>query len=244
MALKVKAVEKKGVLKETLTREKSNIIWFFSRLFVSLLPESINILKPLKTMKKRRLLLDVVTLLSLSAFGAEDDEQSPELVFVPDVSSDMPLDLSDGKDQHIKYFPLWNRDDQVQEYEGEWSYNLSLGYDMPLQQLFLPLPGVPQDPNEVSRVVLYELNQDGFTDALICLGSYGDNPVLYFDAYLWDEERFGGSFEYVEDFRLIPNPRIDEEHGMILGRNGNDAEIWRFDGLSKIEKVSVKQGYY
>ena len=49
---------------------------------------------------------------------------------------------------------------------------------------------------------------------------------------------------YVEDFRLIPNPRIDEEHGMILGRHGQDAEIWRFDGMSKIEKVSVKQGYY
>ena len=85
---------------------------------------------------------------------------------------------------------------------------------MPLQQLFQPLPGKPSDPNEVSRVILYDLNQDGFSDALICLGTYGDDPTMYFDAYLWDEDRFGGSFEYVEDFRLIPNPRIDEEHGM------------------------------
>ena len=115
---------------------------------------------------------------------------------------------------------------------------------MPLQQLLQSLPGKPRDPNEVSRVILYDLNQDGFSDALICLGTYGDDPTMYFDAYLWDEDRFGGSFEYVEDFRLIPNPRIDEEHGMILGRNGKDAEIWRFDGLSKIEKASVKQGYY
>ena len=192
-------------------------------------------------MKQRRLVLALLSLLTLSAFG---DDGVPELVFLPDLSSDKPLDLSDGKDQHMKYFPLWNRDDQVQEYEGEWNYDISLGYDMPLQQLLQSLPGKPRDPNEVSRVILYDLNQDGFTDALICLGTYGDDPTMYFDAYLWDEDRFGGSFEYVEDFRLIPNPRIDEEHGMILGRHGQDAEIWRFDGMSKIEKVSVKQGYY
>ena len=181
---------------------------------------------------------------NMNEYLAQPTERAPELVFLPDVSSDMPLDLSDGKDQHIKYFPLWNQEDQVQEEDGIWSYNLSLGYDMPLQQLFLTLPGTPRDLNEVSRVILYDLNQDGFTDALICLGSYGDDPTMYFDAYLWDEDKYGGAFEYVEDFRLIPNPRIDEEYGMILGRNGKDAEIWRFDGMSKIEKVSVKQGYY
>ena len=148
---------------------------------------------------------------NMNEYLAQTVDRAPELVFLPDLSSDKPLDLSDGKDQHMKYFPLWNR---------------------------------PRDPNEVSRVILYDLNQDGFTDALICLGTYGDEPTMYFDAYLWDEDRFGGSFEYVEDFRLIPNPRIDEEYGMILGRHGQDAEIWRFDGLSKIEKASVKQGYY
>ena len=181
---------------------------------------------------------------NMNEYLAQTVDRAPELVFLPDLSSDKPLDLSDGKDQHMKYFPLWNRDDQVQEYEGEWNYDISLGYDMPLQQLLQSLPGKPRDPNEVSRVILYDLNQDGFTDALICLGTYGDDPTMYFDAYLWDEDRFGGSFEYVEDFRLIPNPRIDEEYGMILGRHGQDAEIWRFDGMSKIEKASVKQGYY
>ena len=111
-------------------------------------------------MKQRRLVLALLSLLTLSAFG---DDGVPELVFLPDVNNDKPLDLSDGKDQHIKYFPLWNREDHVQEYDGEWNYDISLGYNMPLQQLF---------------------------------------------------------------------------------RHGQDAEIWRFDGMSKIEKVSVKQGYY
>ena len=71
----------------------------------------------------------------MKEYLAQPQEQAPELVFLPDVNNDKPLDLSDGKDQHIKYFPLWNRDDQVQEYEGEWNYDISLGYDMPLQQL-------------------------------------------------------------------------------------------------------------
>ena len=182
------------------------------------------------------------------AFCREDGDWRVHNIirFFPDgdgkeVEADMLKNMNEYLAQTVD---LWNRDDHVQEYEGEWSYNLSLGYDMPLQQLFLSLPGKPRDPNEVGRVILYDLNQDGFSDALICLGSYGDEPTMYFDAYLWDEDRFGGSFEYVEDFRLIPNPRIDEEYGMILGRNGNDAEIWRFDGMSKIEKASVKQGYY
>ena len=225
----------RGILKKIQTA------WWFGFFYVPLPSKSIIILKPLKTMKQRRLVLALLSLLTLSAFG---DDGVPELVFLPDVNNDKPLDLSDGKDQHIMYFPLWNREDHVQEYDGEWSYDISLGYNMPLQQLFQPLPGKPSDPNEVSRVILYDLNQDGFSDALICLGTYGDDPTMFFDAYLWDEDRFGGSFEYVEDFRLIPNPRIDEEHGMILGRHGQDAEIWRFDGMSKIEKVSVKQGYY
>ena len=171
------------------------VVWIF---YVSLTSKSIIILKPLKTMKQRRLVLALLSLLTLSAFG---DDGVPELVFLPDINNDKPLDLSDGKDQHIMYFPLWNREDHVQEYEGEWSYDISLGYNMPLQQLFQPLPGKPRDPNEVSRVILYDLNQDGFSDALICLGTYGDDPTMYFDAYLWDEDRFGGSFEYVEDLR-------------------------------------------
>ena len=60
------------------------------------------ILKPLKTMKQRRLVLALLSLLTLSAFG---DDGVPELVFLPDVNNDKPLDLSDGKDQHIMYFP-------------------------------------------------------------------------------------------------------------------------------------------
>ena len=78
-------------------------------------------------MKQRRLVLALLSLLTLSAFG---DDGVPELVFLPDVNNDKPLDLSDGKDQHIMYFPLWNREDHVQEYDGEWSYDISLGYNM------------------------------------------------------------------------------------------------------------------
>ncbi len=71
-------------------------------------------------MKQRRLVLALLSLLTLSAFG---DDGVPELVFIPDINNDKPLDLSDGKDQHIKYFPLWNREDHVQEYDGEWNYD-------------------------------------------------------------------------------------------------------------------------
>ena len=45
------------------------------------------------------------------ADDATDDEDTiDELVFAPDLKSDKPLDLSDGKDEAAKYFPVWDED--------------------------------------------------------------------------------------------------------------------------------------
>ena len=115
-------------------------------------------------------------------------------------------------------------------------YNLSLGYDRPLQQLYEVLPGKPANQKEVGRVILIDLNKDGYTDALVCLGHYGAIGNLYFDAYLWDEE--GGIFSRVKDFREIPNPGIDKKTSNITSHIGSDVEVWLWKGKNKtkIEK--------
>jgi len=173
-----------------------------------------------------------------------EPQDSQELIFVPDLEDDNPLDLSDGKDHHKDLFPVWIPEDQIQENDGVLSYDMTLVNDQPFQQLFLTLPGKPIDKNEVARVIIYDLNKDGHSDALICLGSYGDDHTMYFDAYLWDVDKWGGAYEYVEDFRTIPNPRIDESNGALVGRNGKDRQIWKFDGLDKVEKVSEVKDFY
>lgn len=170
--------------------------------------------------------------------ATDEDDAIDELVFAPDLKNDKPLDLSDGKDEMAKYFPVWDEGDAYQEdeEEGEIRYNLNLGYDRPLQQLFQPLPGTPADKKEVMRVILIDLNKDGHTDALVCLGRYGVNKDLYFDAYLWDHDY--DVFNRVENFREIPNPGIDKKTSNITSHIGSDREIWLWKGKdkTKIEK--------
>jgi hypothetical protein len=169
-----------------------------------------------------------------------------ELLFVPDLTSDKPLDLSDGKDEIAKLFPVWVESDvfQEDEEEGVCRYNLDLGYEFPLQQLLEELPGPPVNVQEVGRVILIDLNKDGDTDALVCLGRHGNDENLYFDAYLWDEDRFGGTFALVENFRDIPNPGIDKESSNFIGRKGADREVWSWKGKDVIEKLQVDKNYY
>ena len=169
---------------------------------------------------------------------ATDEDDIDELVFTPDLKNDKPLNLSDVKDDVEKYIPYWNEDDvyQEDEEEGEIRYNLNLGYDRPLQNLFQPLPGTPANKKEVGRVILIDLNGDKHTDALVCLGRYGVNKDLYYDAYLWDKDYC--FFTLVENFREIPNPGIDKKTSNITSHIGSDREIWLWKGKNKtkIEK--------
>jgi hypothetical protein len=170
--------------------------------------------------------------------ATDDEDTIDELVFAPDLKNDKPLNLSDVKDDVEKYIPYWNEDDvyQEDEEEGEIRYNLNLGYDRPLQQLFQDLPGTPANKKEVGRVILIDLNGDKHTDALVCLGRYGVNKDLYYDAYLWDKDYC--FFTLVENFREIPNPGIDKKTSNITSHIGSDLEVWLWKGKNKnkIEK--------
>ena len=163
---------------------------------------------------------------------ATDEDAIDELVFTPDLKNDKPLDLSDGKDEVAKYIPYWDETFyEEDEEEGVIRYNLSLGYDRPLQQLCQVLPGKPANKNEVGRVVLFDVNKDGHIDALVCLGRYGVNKDLYYDAYLWDNDY--DVFSRMENFREIPNPGIDKKTSNITSHIGSDVEVWLWKGKDK-----------
>lgn len=173
-------------------------------------------------------------------------------VFTPNLTSDKPLDLTNGKDKILKDFPVnrvgklfpnWSADD-IWDYDGVVSYDLNLGYDRPLQQLHQDLTDRPIDKNEVGRVILIDLNKDGYTDALVSLGRYGSEKTLYFDAYVWDVEEFGGTFIYVENFRNIPNPRMEKGSSNIIGMKGADREVWSWSGKSEIVKKKLNEGVH
>ena len=176
--------------------------------------------------------------------AVDDEDEMDELVFAPDLKNDKPLNLSDVKDDVEKYIPYWNEDDvyQENEEEGEIRYNLNLGYDRALQNLFQSLPGTPANKKEVGRVILIDLNGDKHTDALVCLGRYGVNKDLYYDAYLWDKDYC--FFTLVENFREIPNPGIDKKTSNITSHIGSDVEVWLWKGKDKtkiVKKVETSE---
>ena len=85
-------------------------------------------------------------------------------------------------------------------------------------------------------MIIKDLNNDGYSDALVCLGRYGVNKDLYFDAYLWDKDY--DVFNRVDNFREIPNPGIDKKTSNITSHIGSDLEVWLWKGKNKnkIEK--------
>ena len=172
---------------------------------------------------------------SASSVGEEKADDASLLVLTPDLTSIKALDISESKSHENIMFPVWDEGD-IWEDEGVFSYDVNLGANgMRLQTLHQELPGTPADKNEVMRQILVDINFDGFTDDLVCLGRQGEDKALYYDAYLWDEEELGGVFVFVEDFRKIPNPAIDKKAHCVYGSLSNKRSKWEWKGKKIVQ---------
>ena len=176
---------------------------------------------------------------SASNVGEEKANDASLVVLKPDLTSIKALDLSESKSHENIMFPVWDEGD-IWEDEGVFSYDVNLGANgMRLQTLHQDLPGTPVDKNEVMRQILFDINFDGQTDDLICLGRQGEDKVLYFDAWLWDEDDLGGIFNYVKEFREIPNPAIDKKNHCIYGSistpDGTRRTKWEWKGKKIVQ---------
>lgn len=72
------------------------------------------------------------------------------------------------------------------------------------------------EPNELNldgertdSCQMADVTFDGNKDLLVFLGTYGNQGVAYWDAYIWDEAK--KKFILVPSFREIPNPTINEK---------------------------------
>ena len=176
---------------------------------------------------------------SASSAVEEKADDASLVVLKPDLTSIKALDLSESKSHENIMFPVWDEGD-IWEDEGVFSYDVNLGANgMRLQTLHQELPGTPADKNEVMRQILVDINFDGFTDDLVCLGRQGEDKALYYDAYLWDEEELGGVFVFVEDFRKIPNPAIDKKahcvYGSLSKSDGTKRSKWEWKGKKMVQ---------
>ena len=99
--------------------------------------------------------------------------------------------------------------------------------------------GYPQDMLEkFGNVLLADVDFDGHTDVLICLGEepVSDQTFLHYDAWLYNAD--DGKFYCPHTFREIDNPEVDEKEHRILGhyiaRDGKtkvySAYYWQLDG--------------
>ena len=172
---------------------------------------------------------------SASSAVEEKADDASLVVLKPDLTSIKALDLSESKSHENIMFPVWDEGD-IWEDEGVFSYDVNLGANgMRLQTLHQELPGTPADKNEVMRQILVDINFDGFTDDLVCLGRQGEDKALYYDAYLWDEEELGGVFVFVVVFRKIPNPAIDKKAHCVYGTLSNKRSKWEWKGKKMVQ---------
>ena len=93
-----------------------------------------------------------------------------------------------------------------------------------------------------------DVNFDGHTDIMICLGMMpaSDQTITYYDAWLYNPET--GKFDYHEGFRDISNPEVDNANKYVKGhyllRDGENKQYVAFtiqnDGTQK--KLKEWQG--
>ena len=93
-----------------------------------------------------------------------------------------------------------------------------------------------------------DVNFDGHTDIMICLGMMpaSDQTITYYDAWLYNPET--GKFDYHEGFRDISNPEVDNANKYVKGhyllRDGENKQYVAFtiqnDGTHK--KLKEWQG--
>lgn len=76
------------------------------------------------------------------------------------------------------------------------------------------------DPNELNfngertdSCQMADVTFDGNKDLLVYLGSFGNQGVEYWDAYIWNEAK--KKFIFTPSFREIPNPTINEKEKVI-----------------------------
>lgn len=107
----------------------------------------------------------------------------------------------------------------------------------------------PQDMlNPFGNVWQADVNFDGHTDIMICLGMMpaSDQTITYYDAWLYNPET--GKFDYHEGFRDISNPEVDTANKYVKGhyllRDGETKQYTAFtiqnDGTRK--KLKEWQG--
>lgn len=86
-----------------------------------------------------------------------------------------------------------------------------------------------------------DVNFDGFNDVLIYLGSYGNQGVSYYHAYIWNN--LIKDYVNTDSFDDIPNLVIDEKSKSILGNSRSSAAHYEYY-VYKIDKENIPQLEY
>ena len=138
---------------------------------------------------------------------AVNEDEADLLVLAPDLGSNTPLNLSGMEDHKDILLPDWTDEELQNDETGKTTYKVNLKTSQGVfQQLCGGINVRPTDMNEFGRLIIADVNFDGHSDVLVCLGRYDMEEYLYFDAWLWDPSKH--SFAYNEDFQYYGNPAI------------------------------------
>ena len=104
----------------------------------------------------------------------------------------------------------------------------------------------PQDMLEpFGNVWQADVNFDGHTDIMICLGMMptSDQTITYYDAWLYNPQT--GKFDYHEGFRDISNPEVDTVNKYVTGhyllRDGTTRQYFAFTVQNDGTQTKLKE---
>ena len=106
----------------------------------------------------------------------------------------------------------WN--EETEELEGGWECKVLASRESSEGLRHIQTFDIPERPNADAggSLVLADVDFDGRSDLLVCLGHFGAQGLVRYECFLQRED----GFVLRESFHDIPNPSIDAENQMIL----------------------------
>ena len=84
-----------------------------------------------------------------------------------------------------------------------------------------------EEPPKYNDLYIADINFDGFSDILFCIGQYGAQGAAYYSCFMWNTEK--KCFTLCRDIESVPNLKINAGDKYICGFSRENAVVYVYD---------------
>ena len=88
-------------------------------------------------------------------------------------------------------------------------------------------PSKMEEPPKYNDLYIADINFDGFSDILFCIGQYGAQGAAYYSCFMWNTEK--KCFTLCRDIESVPNLKINAGDKYICGFSRENAVVYVYD---------------